>query len=197
MASVDNSRRHGSTVVGLGVVLLMLWGCGTSMLITRESALGQELVYRSLERAVNDLDVEGYGDGKITVNLYVQSDDGIQTFARKYVIDRLKERGLHIVSDESQADRILDVFISVLGINAGEGLLGLPSIPVTLYGLATPELALYKSTRNEGQAEIQVYTFDARSGDFISKSKAFAGSSFYTRYRVLLFINFTKTNLDH
>jgi len=39
-------------------------------LVTKESGLGQKLVYRSLERAVNDLDVTGYGEGKIAVNLY-------------------------------------------------------------------------------------------------------------------------------
>jgi hypothetical protein len=95
-------------------------------LVTKESGLGQKLVYRSLERAVNDLDVTGYGEGKIAVNLYTQNGDGSQVFAREYVINRLKERGLHIVSDESQPDRILDVFISVLGINTDETLLGLP-----------------------------------------------------------------------
>ena len=180
----------------LGALLLMLSGCGMSALVTKESNLGQKLVYRSLERAVNDLDVREYGEGRIAVNLYTQTGDGSQVFAREYVVDRLKERGLHIVSDESQADRILDVFISVLGIDVGETLFGLPSIPVTLYGLTTPELALYKSSRNQGEAEIQVYTFDARTGDFIGKTRTFSGDTYYNRHRVLFFINFTKTDLD-
>lgn len=190
-------RRRALTLAVMGVLLLTLSGCGTTALVTKDSGLGQIIVYRSLERAVNDLDVTGYGEGKIAVNVYTQNGDGSQVFARDYVIDRLKERGLQIVSAESQADRTLDVFISVLGINTGETLLGLPSIPVTLYGLTTPELALYKSTSSEGQAAIQVYTFDSRTGEFVGKTRTFSGSAHYTRQRVLLFINFTRTDLDH
>ena len=189
-------KRRTQTLAVLGALLLMLSGCGANVMVTKESALGQELIYRSVERAVSDLDVKAYGEGKIAVKLNTQSGDGSQVFAREYVVARLKEQGLHIVSDESQADLVLDMFIPVLGIDGSETLFGLPSIPVTLYGLTTPELALYKSSRNQGQAEIQVYAFDARTGDFISKSQTFSGSAYYNRHRLLLFINFTKTDLD-
>ncbi len=167
-----------------------------SVLVTKESGLGQKLVFRSLERALNDLDVEGLAESKIAVNVHTQTNHGVRLFAREYVVDRLKERGLKIVSDESQADRVLDVFISVLGIDGGETLVGLPSIPISPYGLTTPELALYKSSRYQGETEVQVYTFDGGTGDFIGKTRTSTGGSYYRRERILLFINYTKTDLD-
>ena len=193
---MNSLRMHTSSLGVLGVVLLLLSGCAASKVVTRESGLGQELVYRSLERAVNELDVTSYGESKITVKLYTQTGHRLEEFSKEYVVARLKERGLHIVSNESEADDILEVFISVLGINEDGTLLGLPALPVSMYGLSTPELALYKSTRDEGQAEIQVYTFDARTGAFISKTGTLSGGAFVTKHRLLLFINFTRTDLE-
>jgi hypothetical protein len=193
---MDSLKSYPRTVAVWGALLVMLAGCGVSELVTKETALGQELLYRSLERAVNDLDVKAYTEGKIAVNLYTQTGDGLQVFAKEYLVDRLKERGLQIVPDRSQADRVLDVFIWTLGIDTDQALIGLPSLPVPLYGLSTPELALYKSLRNQGKADIQVYCFDARSGEFIGKTPDFSGSAHHTEHRLLLFINFTRSDLD-
>lgn len=175
--------------------LLVIAGCGMNALVTRDSGTGQKLVYGSLERAVSHIDVSKYAEGKIAVNLFTQTDSGTRLFVEKYLIDRLKEKGLNIVQEEAEADRVMDVFVPVLGLNHGETLIGLPSIPSPIFGVSTPEVAFYKASRNLGKTEILVYTFDARSGEFISKSKVHSGSTYYNNHKVLLFINFTRTDL--
>jgi hypothetical protein len=182
----------------LGIVFLWLAaGCtvATQMSVTGRSGLEQQLLFRSLERAVAQLDIQRFPDGPITVELIALTDSGTQTFAEQFVRARLKERGLRVVAEEKDAKVKLQIFASMLGTDQNETLIGLPSLP-TPVGFSLPELAVYKVTQNQGRTELQTYAFHPQTGEFISEAPISFGRANYTQYKILAVINFTLNDLE-
>jgi hypothetical protein len=117
-----------------------------------------------------------------------------QAFAREFVAAHLEARGVDVV--ESGAELRLRVFASVLGLEQGETLVGLPALQVPVVSVPIPEIALFKWVRNRGHAEIQVHVYDARSGEFRQQLADGVGRSKFDEFTILVFIGFTVTDLD-
>lgn len=180
------------------VLSCLTTGCtvSTQLSVTGRSSLEQQLLVRSLERAVARLDVQPFTNGPLTVDVVTLTNAETQTFAEQFVRARLKEQGLRIVAAEKDADLKLQIFASTLGANQNETLIGLPAIPTPI-GFSLPELAVYKATQNQGQTELQMYAFHPQTGAFISKVPTSLGHANYSQYKILTVINFTWSDLEH
>jgi hypothetical protein len=75
-------------------------------------------------------------------------------------------------------------------------LLCFPSFTVPLIGVVVPEIPLFKDVRQTGQAEIEIYTFDAGSGEFFDKSPRTIGEARYDDYTILVLIKFASTDVE-
>jgi hypothetical protein len=71
-----------------------------------------------------------------------------------------------------------------------------PSLTVPVLGLAMPEISLFRDMRHSGRTELQVYTIDADTGKFLNKSRTAVGAAQYDDYKILLVINFTRSDID-
>ena len=85
-------RRQRALMSGLAVLACLLGGCAFSSQLTPTQPAGvtQQLVMRSLERALAGLDISRFADRKVWVDIYLQS--GNETFVKAFVAAWL-ERG--------------------------------------------------------------------------------------------------------
>lgn len=58
--------------------------------------------------------------------------------------------------------------------------MGSPSFTVPLVGVVIPEIPLFKAVRHTGFTEVDIYTLDARSGEFVDKSPRMIGEAAMT-----------------
>jgi hypothetical protein len=86
--------------------------------------------------------------------------------------------------------------VGIQGTNQGETFIGLPSFVVPLIGLPTPEMALFKWQRNRGLVEVQIYAFDAATTAFARKTAPGIGRSKFDNFTLLLFLSFTRDDLE-
>jgi hypothetical protein len=170
-------------------------GCAVSTKVTptERSSIEQQLLTRSLERAIAQIDVRKFTGKTLTVDLYGLTND--RDFAKEFVVTRLQENGARVIPDAQKADVQSKFFLSALGVDRSEGLLGVPAFAIPVIGVPIPEIALFKSVRNRGIAEIQMYAFDSRNGKFLSKSPA-VGIAKYDDYTIMIMINFNSTDLN-
>jgi hypothetical protein len=153
----------------------------------------QELIIRSLERAVARLDVEHFVGRRVVLDLFALTPD--QTFAREFVTARLQRRGLDVITDVARAEVRLKVIATVLGNDRGETLIGIPALQAPVVGVPIPEIALFKWVRSRGLAEIQVYAYDPETDRLLDGVPAARGRAKFDEFRVLLVIGFAVSDL--
>ena len=175
---------------------LLISGCATprQATVTQRSAVEQELIVRSLERAVAGLDVERLLGHRVALDLFALTGD--QAFAREFVTVRLQRRGVEIVGDATKADLRLKVFASVLGVDRGETLIGIPALQAPVVSIPIPEIALFKWTRHRGMAELQLYAYDPHTDQLVEGVPAALGRAKYDEFKVMLVIGFAVSDLD-
>jgi len=189
---VARALTRGLVIVAL---ITLAGGCaGSSQLIpTQPSAVTQQLVVRSLERALTQLDVSRFAGRKVSIELTSQSY-GAQSFAKEFVATWLEARGVRVTSDSP--DLTLKVIASVLGTDRGETFFGIPQLQSTLIGIPTPEISLFKWVRNRGLTEMSVFAFDARTNTFLETVGPGIGRSMQDDVTILIIINFTRTDVE-
>lgn len=166
----------------------------TNVTVTDRSIIEQQLLVRSLERAVAKLDTRTFTGKLVALDLYALTDD--QAFAEEFITASLQEKGARVAAEEEKADLRLKIFASVLGVGRGERLIGTPAFAAPLVGLPVPEIALFKMVKHRGEAEVQIYAFDGRTGEFTEKSPVGVGNAKHDEYTILIVIKFTLSDLD-
>jgi hypothetical protein len=178
----------------MAATLLLAAGCtARQVTVSDRSAVEQELLVRALERAVAHLDVSGLTGRRVALELFALSRD--QAFAREFVAARLERRGVDVTGDAARADLRLKVFATVLGVDRGETLLGVPALQVPVVTIPIPEIALFKWVRHRGAAEVQVYAYEPRTDRLLDSVPAALGRSKFDQFTLLLVIGFTVTDL--
>jgi len=181
-------------MLGLAAAGWLFGGCAYSVqaAITQPPAITQQLLARSLERALEQLDVKRFAGQQVTAEAYTQR--GNQGYIREFVIAWLGEHGIRVSPVGSSTT--LKVFAPVFGTDQGQSLIGIPAFQAPLIGVIVPEIALFKWLRNRGRAEVQIYSFDANTNVFVDKTAATVGHAKFDDFTVLLIINFSVTDVD-
>jgi hypothetical protein len=184
---------HALAVCAL-ILAMLLGGCAFSSQIkpSEPAGVAQELTIRSLERALAKLDVGRFGEKKVALDLHTQY--GNEKFVNAFTTAWLEAHGVRVTSETPELQ--LRVFVSVLGTDRNERLIGIPPLQVPVLGFPTPEIAFFKKVRHRGQAEVLLYAFDARTGRFVESIPAGVGLAEQDDYTVLLLISFTVTDVD-
>ena len=168
-------------------------GCTTVRVTgTERSSIEQRLIVRSLERAAARLDITPLVGRSVRLELFTLTKD--ERFAREFLRTRLEGRGLHIVS-ASPADLTLQVFTSALAVDTADTLLGLPAMQAPVLAIPIPEIALFKWERSRGHAELQSYVYDM-AGRLLGHVHDVLGQAKWDRFKILIFISFTITDID-
>jgi hypothetical protein len=182
-------------LAALVVAAIALAGCGaTRVTLTERSAIEQLLLVRSLERAAVKLDTTLLLGRRVNLELFALTRD--QGFAREYLVARLQERGVSFVADPAKADMRLKVFASALGVDRGETFLGIPAFSVPVLTVPVPEISLFKWVRNRGHTEAQVFLYDPRTDEFLTRVPDTVGRAKYDDFTLLIIFGYTLTDLD-
>jgi hypothetical protein len=180
---------------------MVLWvffiaGCSASTQITNtpRSSIEQRLLVRALDRALAALDLEQLKEKTVAVEFHGLTPD--RDFAREYCTAWLQGHRVRLATHPRQAELRLKVFAPALGVDQGQAFFGIPAVTLPVLGLTTPELALFKSLTHHGHAQLQVYTIDATTGEFIDKTPVGNGEASYDQYTILILVNYTRSDLD-
>jgi len=196
------------------VACFVLGGCSVTSGLgpTQPSGTTQQLLIRSLERALDHLDLQRLAGRAVDADVFIQAgsqgvvnlglvNPGVvnqgfvnQTFVKEFVVMWLKAHGVRTVSNAAELK--LKVFASVLGTDRGETLIGIPAFQVPILNVPFPEIALFKWTRNRGQSELRVFALDGKTEDFVEQLPIGLGRAKADDYVVLLFIGFSVTDVE-
>ncbi len=185
----------GGSVTGLVALSFLIGGCAFSAQLpaTQPSGITQQLLARSLDRALARLEVKRFAGQQVSAEFYTQSSVN-QAFIREYIVAWLGERGVRVAPEG--ATLALKVFASAYGTDHAESLIGIPAFQAPVVAIPVPEIALFKWVRNRGLAEVQIYAFEGKTNVFVDKTPVGTGRAKSDDFTILLIINFTVTDID-
>jgi hypothetical protein len=178
----------------LTVFVSMSCSVPATVTTTKRSSIEQLLLVRSLERAAAGLDLKPFAGKSVTVEAFGLTED--REFVKEYIIARLQEHRVRIAADPARAEIRLKIFVSSLGVDRSERLVGIPAFQAPVVNTPIPEIALFKSVYSRGRAELQVYSINNQTKEYVGKSKVTQGEANYDDYKVLLVIDFNVNDLD-
>ena len=114
------------------------------------------------------------------------------TFETAFLVGELRSRllqaGARLAQTRDQADVILEVRSGALSVNRIDFLLGVPatilptSSTTNSLNVATPELALFKSTKQQGFGSVAFVAYWRNTGELLAVSGPFVGRAFRNDY---------------
>jgi hypothetical protein len=172
----------------------LLAGCSlaSSVGTTAPTGITQQLLIRSLERALADLDLASLQGGPVALEVAVHA--GNEAFVKSFVTTWMQAHGVRIGGDAP--GRKLKVFVSVFGTDRDQTLIGVPAFQAPLVNLPIPELAFFKWVRNRGQAELRMWAFDGKGDTVVDARAPSVGRAKYDDITLLLFIGFSLSDVD-
>lgn len=172
----------------------VLGGCSLASQIgtTNPTGIAQQLLVRSLERALGSLDLDRVRGRPVGLEVAVQS--GNENFVKDFTATWLRAHGMRATSDSPEMK--LKLFVSVYGTDRDQTLIGVPAFQAPLVGVPVPELAFFKWVRNRGQAELRLWAFDSKGDVVMDAPGPGIGRAKYDDFTVLLFIGFTLSDVD-
>ncbi len=179
-------------------VLLAALGAGACgahrVTLTQRSAIEQQLLTRSIERAVARLDTTRLAGRPVALTLHALTTD--QAFAERYVTAQLRARGIRVVSEASRAEVRLETYATALGVDRAETLLGIPALEAPVVSTPIPEIALFKWARNRSHTEVQAFLFEPGTDRFLDRLPVADGRAKSDEFTILIFVRFTVSDID-
>ncbi len=181
------------SIVALAVCLAVS-GCSLSPVPapTQPSGVTQQLLMRSLERALAKLDIERLKTQTVTVEVFHHA--GPEALIKEFIAAWLTAHGVRIVP--ASPDLKVKAFASVLGTDTDSALFGIPAFQAPLVNVLVPEIALFKWQRNRGVAEMRLFEYDPKTDAIVHAPPIATGRAKLDKYTVLIFIGFTYSDVD-
>lgn len=182
--------RSSFCLIGLAVLLELSGGCA-SVRTTDPTRTATEmfLMSEAATRAVDQLKSDALRDRKVYLDAtYINASTLTQE--QSFMLAELRAQlllgGVRLVDKKENAQIVMEVRSGGLSIDRLEFLLGIPSIYISggtspapgNLPVATPELALVKTTRQKGFASIAYVAYWADTGEVIASSGPFVGKTY-------------------
>jgi hypothetical protein len=173
---------------------LLAGGCSLAGQLppTKPEGVTQQLLIRSLERALGQLDLTKLQGPGVNVEVFVQT--GNQDFVKAFVTTWLQAHGVRTVSESPEVK--VKLFASVYGTDFDRTFIGIPAFQVPVVNVPFPEIALFKWERNRGQAELRIYEFEGKTDIPMGIQDPGIGRSKYDNITVLLIFGFTLSDVE-
>jgi hypothetical protein len=149
---------------------------------TKKSGVEQLLVARAVDRALGGetLTLEG---AKIFVDV-ASLTPKVNGYFKKALVHQFLEKGALVTDDRKEADLIASLLVKSAGTDGKEFFFGIPSLPVPLTTLSTPQINLVSGTTQRGYAEIDLVLFSVHHG-LKEKTAPLIGKSYFKEYMIL------------
>lgn len=185
----------GSALIILAALLAA--GCATNTTTTPpRSATEQLLLSTAVDHAMTNADLTIFRNQKVFLDAaYFDSYD--PKYAIGTVRDALSRADALLADDAKSSDVIIEVRAGALSIDNSESFFGLPSmgLPIPLSGpLQTPEVALFKTSRQHSYAKIALLAYANESKEHIYSSGPLDGQS-HNVYHKILMISWLNTDI--
>ena len=182
-------------------LLTGLTGCATIRVTDpARTATEQFLMSQAVSRALQQLNVDALRDRKVWIEtsyfsgaekVYVNGEERQrlftspeQAFATGELRERLLIAGARLVPSRKEADVVLEVRSGGIGVDRLDNLIGIPALALAggagaeaigNIPFSTPELAIYKNTRQRGFASISYVAYRADTGEYLTSSGPYIG----------------------
>jgi hypothetical protein len=177
-------------------MLGVLAGCA-SVRVTEppRTATEQFLLTESTLKAIDKLSTTVLRDRKVYVDsTYLTPASAEVSFLLGELRAKLLESGVRLMPEKKDAQIILEVRAGALGIDRQDFLIGIPSIYIpgtiqTATGtpLATPELAIVKSTKQRGFTSVSYVAYWQETGEIVATSGPGLGRTYRNDFWILGF----------
>ena len=168
----------------LALTLFAAQGCAT-IRITDPPRTATELFLLSgaTSEAIAQLSSDALRDRLVWVETQYLSDARETSLELSFLVGDLRAKllqsGVRLVEKRDQAEIILEVRSGGVSVDRLEFLLGVPAAYVPwatgTISLATPELSILKSTKQNGFASVAFVAYVAKTGELIAASGPFVG----------------------
>jgi hypothetical protein len=168
----------------------LLCGCYSLKLTDPpRSVIEQLLLSRASEDAMKDVDLSWLQGKKIYIeDKYFEGYD--KGYAIGVIRECLNKSGALIMKTDDKADVIVEIRSGGLSLKSSETFFGLPSItfPIPLSGpVQTPELAIYKSTKEYSIAKFALFAYVRESGEKVSSTGITSGNAKFYLFKTFGF----------
>jgi hypothetical protein len=189
MTSIERACYAAALAAGL-----LSSGCSLSPVPTptQPSGVTQQLLMRSLERALAQLDIERLQRQTITIEVFHHA--GPEVLIKEFVTTWLRAHGVRVV--EALPDLKVKAFASVLGTDTDQDLFGIPAFQAPVVNVPVPEIAFFKWQRSRGVAEVRLFEFDGKTDVLVDAPPVATGRAKLDKYTVLIFFGYTETDVD-
>jgi|SRR5579863_1917818 len=183
---------------GLGLMFIMAaTGCHTvRQTDPARTATEELLISTAADRAMTNEDFSWSRGKKIFVE-----DKYFESLDKGYTVSLIRQclaaRGGQLTATNDKADFIVEIRSGAQSVNSAETLFGIPSTtaPLPLTGaISLPEVAFYKSTREDSISKIALFVYERESGNFVTSGGPWYGGAKYHLYK-LLGIGWTRTDV--
>jgi hypothetical protein len=183
--------------IPLILVSLTFGGCTTNNTTNPvRSATEQLLLSTAADHALKSANLSVFANQKVFLDTnYFDSYDS--KYALGTVRDALSQQGAILEDFRTNSDIIIEARSGALSIDNSTFLFGIPTIgaPIPLTGgIQTPELAFYKSQKQNSFAKIALLAYSEGSGSHIYSSGPLDGKAYNNHYN-LLFVSWIRTDL--
>jgi hypothetical protein len=182
---------------GVAVTAVLCAGCSPKWLTTNtpRTSIQQLIGSEATERALNQLSIPDLWGMKVLVDVASPAAKEDQTYLRQALAAKLAARGA-VIADAAAADVYRATALAgALGTTESDSFVGLPALQHPLLPLASPELAVYKSTLQQGYARLELLVRDPNNAGVIYHSGPVIGVAFWKDVHVL-FLSFHNTDTD-
>ena len=197
-------RRHARgliTVAALAILSLALRGCATIRVTDPpRSATEQFLLSEATRKAVEQLSADALRDRAVYVDTSYLISSAYPSPENLFYVAELRNKllvsGVRLADKREKAQIVLEIRTGGIGVDRLEYLIGIPSIYLSgAVGeaaganapLATPELAIVKSTKQYGFSSAAFVAYWADTGELVSSSGPFIGSTLREDWWILGF----------
>jgi len=190
MRMSGSRRRAALALICLALPAVTLRGCATIRVTDpTRTATEQFLMSVATRKAVDQLSAEALRDRAVFVDTSYLISSAYPTPENLYYVAELRNKllvgGVRLVEKRDKAQIVLEVRSGGIGIDRLEYLLGLPAVYLGGAGavegtdapVATPELAIVKSTKQYGFSSAAFVAYWADTGELVASSGPFVGKT--------------------
>jgi hypothetical protein len=155
-------RRH--LVFCLIVFLVVLPACASTphTTYTKKSGVEPLLVARAVDRALDEETLYLRGVKMFVDVASLTSEEN--AYFKKALVHQFLKKGALVTEDRKEADLVASLLVKSAGTDGKQFFFGIPSLPLPLTSLSTPQINVVSGSTQKGYAQIDLVLFSASQG---------------------------------